>query len=184
MHVLDVPAVEVGSSLLLDGCSFAKDETALLLFDLDVGQSHLLVQLLDATLHLEDLSLALLLFSQSLHHQARQLLPQVLSLPSLRLHPCFCPADRLFQRQALVLPLPATRGGSQGRTVPHGLPAELEPDDIFTNFCKFVPTSTLIGKAIAEVVLETFVLLGHHCIQVIQLLLLPDNCLLHHCLRL
>jgi hypothetical protein len=63
VHVLDVPAVEVGSGLLLDGCSLAKDETALLLFDLDVGQSHLLVQLLDATLHLEDLSLALLLFS-------------------------------------------------------------------------------------------------------------------------
>ena len=120
VDVFDVPAVEVGSRLLLDDICLLEDDLALLLLDLHVGHRHLLVQVLYLVLDLEDVLLQLLLLLQPLHHEASQLLRQVLALLPLRLHPGLHLGDGVLQRQAFLLPSVFVGcGGGEGGPVPN-----------------------------------------------------------------
>lgn len=57
VDVFDIPAVEIRSCLFLDDVCLLEDYLALLLLDLNVGHRHLLVEVFDLVLDLEDVLL-------------------------------------------------------------------------------------------------------------------------------
>lgn len=185
VDVFDVPAVEIGRCLLLDDVCLFEDYLALLLLDLHVGHRHLLVQILYLVLNLKDLLLEFLFLFQALHHEVGQLFGQVLPLLSLGLHTCLDLGNGVLEGQALLLPRVFVGGsGREGCPVPHRLPAEFELDDVLLDVSEFVAADALIIEPILEVVLQSFVLLRHDCVEVLEFLLVALDGLLHHVLGL
>lgn len=74
LNVFHVSAVEINAGLLFNDFSLLESYLAMVFLNLHVGQSHLLVQILDFILYFIDILLKLLLPLESSHNEIGELL--------------------------------------------------------------------------------------------------------------
>ena len=93
-------------------------------------------------------------------------------------------SDGIFQSEALIFPMRMAGRCIESCSIPNGLLTKFEPDDIFLYFWKFVSAGSFVSKPISQIILQSLVFLSHHCVQILQFLLLPYHRFLHHRLSL
>ena len=104
LDVLHISSAKVTTCLFLYYFGFLEGDLALTFFDVDIGQSHLFVEIFDLVLKLEYLLLTFFLLFQTTKNKVRQFLTQVLTLLALSLNPSLCFPNHFLKSNTLILP--------------------------------------------------------------------------------